>query len=112
MSLFFGLVAIGLHNTMNISNRLCFDHPAAVTRAISCSIIHSAVFINEKLLPIVGTESEGIGVNVDTTMNHVSRDRIRNIKDPGTADLQAYLDDDSYRCAMSLRSELTLVETL
>jgi hypothetical protein len=45
-------------------------------------------------------------------MNHVSRDRIRNIKDHGITDLQANLDDDSYRCAMSLRSELTLIETL
>jgi hypothetical protein len=71
------------------------------------------VFIHEKiLLSIVGTESRGIRVNVDITMNHVSRDRIRNIKDHGITDLQANLDDDSYRCAMSLRSELTLVETL
>jgi len=45
-------------------------------------------------------------------MHNVSRARIRNIKDHGTTELQAYLDDDSYRCAMSLRSELTLVEIL
>jgi hypothetical protein len=45
-------------------------------------------------------------------MHYVSRVRIRNIKDHRATELQAYLDDDSYRCAMSLRSELTLVERL
>jgi hypothetical protein len=45
-------------------------------------------------------------------MHYVSRARIRNIKDHGATELQAYLDEDSYRCAMSVRSELTLVETL
>jgi hypothetical protein len=45
-------------------------------------------------------------------MNSVSRGRIRNITNDGNTDVQAYLDEDYYRCAMLLRSELTLVETL
>jgi hypothetical protein len=45
-------------------------------------------------------------------MNPVSRDRSRNTINHGSRDLQTYLDEDSYRCVMSLRSELTLVETL
>jgi hypothetical protein len=64
------------------------------------------------LLSIVGTESKVIGVNVEIMMNHVSRARSRNITNHGNTDLQTDLDEDSYRCAMSLRSELTLVETL
>jgi hypothetical protein len=46
-------------------------------------------------------------------MNHpVSRARPRTTANYGRMKLQAYLDEDSYRCAMSLRSELRLVETL
>jgi hypothetical protein len=44
-------------------------------------------------------------------MNALSRARIRNIPNYGT-DLQTNLNDESYRCAMSLRSELRSVETL
>jgi hypothetical protein len=40
-------------------------------------------------------------------MNALSRARIRNIPNYGT-DLQTYLNEDSYRCAMSLRSELSV----
>jgi hypothetical protein len=45
-------------------------------------------------------------------INLVSRHRSRNTINHGNADLQGYLDEDSYRCAMSLRSELRSVETL
>ena len=68
--------------------------------------------INYKIFLIVGTESKVLGVNVEIMMNHVSRARSRTITDHGITGLQAYLDEDSYRCAMSLRSELTLGETL
>jgi hypothetical protein len=45
-------------------------------------------------------------------MNALSRARITNIPNHGSEDLQTSLDEDSYRCAMSLRSELRSVETL
>ena len=45
-------------------------------------------------------------------MNPVSRGRSRNTINYGSTDPQTYLDEDSYRCKMSLRSELRSVETL
>jgi hypothetical protein len=50
--------------------------------------------------------------NVDMAINLVSRHRSRNTINHGNAELQGYLDEDSDRCAMSLRSELRSVETL
>jgi hypothetical protein len=65
------------------------------------------------LLSIIVTSCKGIGVTLDMTMNAFSRVRRRSPMDHGSTHLQTYLlDEESYRCAMSLRSELTLIETL
>jgi hypothetical protein len=45
-------------------------------------------------------------------MNVTLRARIGNMTNHESTDLQSYLDKDSYRCAMSLRSELRSVEAL
>jgi hypothetical protein len=64
------------------------------------------------LLSIVVTSCEGLAVNVDVTMKSFSLARRRSPTNRRTTDLQTYLNEDSYRCAMSLRSELRSVETL